>query len=135
VDGLRFTGAAKIAPTVPPNAADQFVEAVVTVRNVSRRPLERTYDGGCFIRRFQAYLDDGAERRLAWDSARSANWACTDDLAILNLRPGEETSPANWRAGIRLSEIRDSLPAGRYEIVIQIQAGEQTIRAGFVDLD
>jgi hypothetical protein len=135
VDGLRFMATASVEPAEPPFLSDTAIFASVTVRNVSVRPIERTYDGGCFIRRFQAFRDVDGERRLAWDSDRSVNWACTDDLAIVSLAPGEQASPHNWRVGVQRSVLRDSLPAGRYEIVIRIQANDETIRAGFVTLD
>ena len=99
------------------------------------RRIERTFDGGCFIRRFQAYLEEDGARRLAWDSDRSPNWACTDDLAIIDLFPGETARPHNWGAGVPVAQMRDSLPAGRYEIVIRIQADDRDLSAGFVRID
>ena len=135
VDGLKFSATARVVAVRPPDVPEGLVLAEVSVRNVSPGPIERTYDGGCFVRRFQAFHVEGGRRRLAWDSRREPNWACTDDLAIVALSPREEAHPHNWGAGVRLSQLRDSLPAGRYEIVIAIQAGDETLRAGFVDID
>ncbi|MDX1393237.1 MAG: hypothetical protein R3195_02555 [Gemmatimonadota bacterium] len=133
VDGLRFTATADVGPLA--GASDPVVSASVSVRNVAGRRIERTYDGGCFIRRFQAFLEQGGVRRLAWDSDRSPNWACTDDLALIDLAPGETARPHNWGAGVPVAQMRDSLPAGRYEIVIRIQADDRELSAGFVRLD
>lgn len=131
VDGLEFTGEANV---VNLGQGEDFLEATVRVRNVAGGRIGRTYDGGCFIRRLQAFLEVGSERRLAWDSDRDPNRGCTDDLALLDLAPGEEASPHNWRASVRLAEVRDSFPAGQYEIVIHIQAGDRQIRAGTVQI-
>lgn len=138
VDGLRFQGAATTVLARPPGAPDSYVMGSVSVRNVSLRRIQRTFDGGCFIRRLQAFREVGGERRLAWDSDRAERRGCTDDLAIVDLAPGEATSPANWCFAVRFSEIRgDSLPAGRYEIALWIGASREDVRigAGEVALD
>lgn len=135
VEGLRFTASTVVEPAEPAYLSDTAIFASVKVRNVSGHRIEREYDGGCFIRRFQAFLEADGGRRLAWDSDRDPEWACTDDLAILSLAPGQEASPPTWRVSVRRSRLRDSLPAGRYEIVIRIQANDESIRAGVVTID
>ncbi len=130
VNGLRFEGSATTVLDRVPGALESFVEGSVSVRNVSLRRIQRTFDGGCFIRRLQAFREVEGERRLAWDSDRAEPRGCTDDLAIVNLAPGEATSPENWRFAVRFSEIRDSLPAGRYEIALWIGASREDVRIG-----
>ncbi len=131
VDGLRFQGSATTVLAQPPGAPDSYVMGSVSVRNVSLRRIERTFDGGCFIRRLQAFREVGGERRLAWDSDRAEPRSCTGDLATVSLAPGEAASPQNWRYAVRFSEIRgDSLPAGRYEIALWIGASREDVRVG-----
>lgn len=130
VDGLRFQGSATTVLAQPPGAPDSYVMGSVSVLNVSLRRIERTFDGGCFIRRLQAFREVEGERRLVWDSDRAEPRGCTDDLAIVNLAPGEATSPESWRFAVRFSAIRDSLPAGRYEIALWIGASREDVRVG-----
>lgn len=113
---------------------DPFGLVGVRAQNVSSFPIQRTYDGGCFIRRTQAYLISGGDRRLAFDSDLEPNWGCTDDLAILDLDPGEEAEPPGWHIAVPFADVRESFPAGRYEIVIRIQAGDRMLSAGVVEV-
>ncbi len=130
VNGLRFRGSATTVLARVSGGTDSYVEGSVSVQNVSLRRIERTFDGGCFIRRLQAFREVEGERRLVWDSDRAEPRGCTDDLAIVNLAPGEATSPESWRFAVRFSAIRDSLPAGRYEIALWIGASREDVRVG-----
>lgn len=125
--GLTFFGEVQVVP-----AEDPVIVASLQVRNHSLLPIERTFPGGCFIERMQVFERRGGDPRLVWDSDdRTEPHACTDDLALVDLAPGELAAPANWRFGARVSELRAaSVPPGTYAVAVWFRLDDGLRRVG-----
>lgn len=126
-DGLTFFGDAAVVLEDEPR-----VVATLEVRNDAIRRIERTFDGGCFVERLQVFDPRGGEPRLVWDSAdREEPHACTDDLALIDLAPGETAAPPTWGFGVTLAELSEAgVGPGTYAIAIWFRPDEDLQRLG-----
>ena len=134
--GLTFFGEVDLVLARTSGPPEPQIVSTLSVRNDGFRPVHETLLGGCFVERMQAFRVVGPHRRLAWDSnRRQAPFGCTADLALVSLAPGERANPRNWGFSAKLSEIRDSLPAGRYAFAVWIRPAEELERIGVGELD
>lgn len=123
-DGLTFFGEAEFVA-----AEDPFIMARLRVRNDAIIRIERTFLGGCFIQRMQLFERGGEDLTPVWDSDdRTEPHGCTDDLALVDLRPGETVAPANWRFGATLAELHEaSVPSGTYAIAVWFRLDDEEL--------
>jgi hypothetical protein len=109
VGGLTYS----LTATVPADSP-QHVRGRLIATNTSDAALHAELPGGCML--WPIAYREGAWSAPAWDIRRLTD-ACTLDLAILHLAPGESSAQRLWNYSVRhLDILGDSLPPGEYRI-------------------
>lgn len=112
--GVTVGGLTYFLTATVPTDSPQHVRGRLSATNTSDAVVYAELPGGCML--WPIAYREGAWTAPAWDMRRLTD-ACTLDLAILHLAPGETSPQRLWNYGVRhLDILGDSLPPGEYRI-------------------